>query len=230
LPIGYPRYDKLLNEDKKSKDYIDKLKNSNNKIVIWMPTFRKTESADFPEEKINNSYELPILNSEKDLLKLNEICKINSTVLCIKKHPYQVEYKSSKLNLSNVIFIDNKDLAKDGVDLYSILRYTDGLITDYSSIAIDYILLDKPIGFTLDDFENYSKTRGFSFKEPKKYMPGYHIYNFDDFSLCLENMAKSYDVYIEERNYVMAEVHNKCDNYCERIYREVLKILEDKNG
>jgi len=43
-------------------------------------------------------------------------------------------------------------------------------------------------------------------------------------------MAKSYDVYIEERNYVMAEVHNKCDNYCERIYREVLKILEDKNG
>lgn len=228
LNIGYPRYDLLFKENDKTREYVEKLRNGNNKIIIWMPTFRKTEFGVYPEEKINDSFELPILNSENDLILLNSICKENSAILCIKKHPYQIEYKSSKLELSNIIFIDNDDLVENNIDLYSLMKYTDGLITDYSSIAIDYILIDKAIGFTLDDFENYSKTRGFAFENPKEYMPGYHIYNFEEFKSCLYDISRGNDVYKQNREKIINEVHNKCDNYCRRIYNKITEIMGER--
>ena len=52
------------------------------------------------------------------------------------------------------------------------LGSSDALITDYSSVYFDYLLLDKPIGFTVDDMELYIKDRGFIFNNPEEYMPG----------------------------------------------------------
>lgn len=43
------------------------------------------------------------------------------------------------------------------MDLYEILPHTDLLITDYSSVYFDYLLLDKPIVFTPTDLGEYSK-------------------------------------------------------------------------
>lgn len=228
LPIGYPRYDLLLNENEKTLKYAEKIKGENKKIVIWMPTFRKTGLNEYPEEKaFSSTFDLPLLNGEDDLEELNELCKKQKILLCIKRHPLQLKYNCEKMNLSNIIFIDNDNLVTENIDLYSLLKYTDGLITDYSSVAIDYILLNKPIGFTLADFESYSTVRGFVFDDPKKYMPGHHIYNFEDFKKCLNDIALSNDIYSSNRENIIEEVHNKCDNYCERIcnYLEEINIL-----
>ena len=42
-----------------------------------------------------------------------------------------------------------------------ILGKADALISDYSSAAIDYLILDRPIGFLLKDVEEYGNSRGF---------------------------------------------------------------------
>lgn len=222
LPIGYPRYDLLLNEDKKTEALVKELK-ENNKLIVWMPTFRKTIDGLFPEEKISKNYDMPLLDSNDDFYELNEICKKNNIILCIKRHPFQLEYAAESLELSNIIFIDNKFFNDNNVELYSFLRYSDALITDYSSIAIDYLLLDKPIGFALADFDEYLKTRGFVFKDPLKYMPGYHIYNKEEIKVMLIDIAANIDKHKNSREVIMDEVHNKCDNYCERIKKEIFK-------
>lgn len=219
--IGYPRYDLLFKANEITENYKEKILSNNEKLIIWMPTFRKTDNGDYPEEQIQSNFDLPILNSYEDLINLNKLCKDNKIMLCIKRHPFQIKYNCEKEKLSNIIFIDNKDLNNDKVDLYSLLKYTDGLITDYSSVAIDYILLDKPIAFTLDDFENYKKARGFVFENPLEYMPGNHIYNFQDMIEYIKQVCNNQDLHENERKNVIGKVHNKCDNYCARIVERV---------
>lgn len=226
LPIGYPRYNCFLENNEQTKKKIEKICNDN-KLIIWMPTFRKTERGIFPEEKNIQNYDLPILSSDKEMSELNKICSQTKIVLCVKRHPFQLRYKCENNKFSNIIFIDNNTLLKEDIDLYSLLKYTDGLITDYSSVAIDYLLLNKPIAFTLDDFEEYSKARGFVFKDPKKYMPGHHIYNFKDMKEYIEDVGKNKDLYKKDRQNIMNEVHNPCDDYCERIIKKIKELKEE---
>lgn len=233
LDLGYPRYDLLQENNKQTEEYVKNISN-NNRLILWMPTFRTTNNTKankgyFPEEKSYIDFDLPILNSTEEIKKLNSLCEKKKITLCIKRHPNQKEYSFENLSLSNIIFISNDTLIKNNIDLYSLLKYTEGLITDYSSVAIDYLILDKPIAFTLDDFEKYSKTRGFVFKNPKKYMPGYHIYNFNDMKNFIEDIGNNVDNYKSDRQVIMNEVHNPCKNYCERIINKIDELMEEKN-
>lgn len=226
VDIGYPRYNLFYMQDNNAEKIINEMK-KNNKLVMWMPTFRKTGNNYYPEESIKEEYELPLLKSDQDLTNLNKICKKYQITLLIKRHPMQVEYQCEKLKLSNIFFISNTFFEDNKIELYSLLRYTNGLITDYSSIAIDYLLLDKPIGFTLDDFESYEKTRGFAFENPKKYMPGQHIYNYDDMKSYIIDIGNNQDKYKKNRKEIIDEVHNKCNDYCQRIIEFISKITKE---
>ena len=50
---------------------------------------------------------------------------------------------------------------KKGLSVYALLRNADALITDYSSAYFDYMLLNRPIAFTVEDIEEYRKRSGF---------------------------------------------------------------------
>jgi CDP-glycerol glycerophosphotransferase (TagB/SpsB family) len=55
-------------------------------------------------------------------------------------------------------------LMDNSIDIYPILPYTDVLITDYSSILYDYLLLeDKRVILYLYDYEDYVKDRDFNY-------------------------------------------------------------------
>ena len=222
LPIGYPRYDILLNDNEKTKRKIKDIK-KDNKLIIWMPTFRKSTDGFFDDTNSNSQYDIPLLSGDDELLRLDKICKNKRIILCIKKHPFQTNYQAEKRKLSNILFIDDNYLKKQNIELYSLLRYSDALITDYSSVAIDYLLLDKPIGFLLADFDQYSKTRGFVFNNPLEYMPGYHIYNIDELERMLYDISIGKDNYKKKRQQIINRVHNKCKNYNERIIKELFK-------
>lgn len=70
------------------------------------------------------------------------------------------------------------------------MGYSDALITDYSSVCVDYLIVDKPIAYTLDDYEVYKQTRGFVFEDPHEYMPGHHLYRFSDLERLLLLLLK----------------------------------------
>ena len=217
LPIGYPRYDLFYKESKEAVDFADVLKQGNQKLVLWMPTYRKTISGIFDVEKIEGYFELPILKSEEELERLNAFCKQQQIMLCIKRHPQQIKYQCEDMKLSNVVFLSNEDFDKNNTEIYSFLQYINGLITDYSSIAIDYILLDKPMAFTLNDMEDYRDAQGFVFDDPLTYMPGHHLYNYDDVISFLTDIQTNKDIYRSNRTEIFKEVHNTCENYCKRI-------------
>ena len=75
----------------------------------------------------------------------------------------------------------------------------DAMITDYSSIYWDYLVLDRPIGFTEDDAEDYGKGRGFIMDDPEKYKPGMKLKTIDDFYKFVDDLAAGVDDYKEQR-------------------------------
>lgn len=217
LPIGYPRYDQMKNVSEETKAFYSRLKGSFDRVILWMPTYRKTERNEFAVSKMQGYFELPVVDSEDQLRQLNEGCRKNNILLCVKRHPKQIRYACEQIGLSNIVFLSNQDLDEKNVDLYGLFACADALVTDYSSSAIDYLLTDKPMAFTLNDMEDYGKTQGFVFPDPLKYMPGDHLYRLDDFLKFLEEIRAGEDPHKKERDQIMRETHNPCANYCERI-------------
>jgi len=78
-------------------------------------------------------------------------------VLLIKSHPSDnniiIKECSNIINISNIEY-----------DVQEILYYTDILISDYSSIYIDFLLTNKPIIFYPYDKDDYLKNRNMYFK------------------------------------------------------------------
>ena len=108
--------------------------------------------------------------------------------------------------------------------MYQFLTLTDALISDYSSVAVDYMLLDKPIAYLLEDFEQYKKVRGFVFEDPLEYMPGYHIYSNEELDRFLSDIHNHKDIYKEKRAHKLSVMHNQCNNYSKRIW-ETIKAM-----
>lgn len=217
LTIGYPRYDEFFRVSDATVKMVSDIRGGAEKLIVWMPTYRKTEISQFAVSKLKSAFELPILQSKDDLVRLDRKCSESGVRICVKRHHYQLRYESEDLDLQNIVFIDDGDFIKAGASLYGLLACTDGLITDYSSVAIDYLLLDKPMAFTLDDFDEYGDVQGFVFDDPLKYMPGAHLYRYDDLAGFIDAAARGEDGHREERLSIMDEVHDPCGDYCGRI-------------
>ena len=158
-------------------------------------------------------------------MELNDFCKKNRILIVIKKHYLQIPYDFGENVLTNIIYLENKDLDENQVQLYEFIHYADALVSDYSSVAIDYLLVDRPLGFTLDDYHAYTESRGWVFDDPLEYMPGHHIYDMDQFKQFLLDVKSGQDDYKEQRAAVRAKTHNVCENYCQRVldYFEIKK-------
>ena len=201
--MGNPRND-LLFRPKKLENQ------SGNKTVIWMPTFRHGIGMKETEKSIPVIDDSNIKNLDEHLIKLG-------IDLYIKPHPLQIDCldninKSNKLN--NITLITDDALRKSGVSLYEFLGSTNALLTDYSSVYFDYMLLDRPIGFAIDDMMEYMANRGFSIDDPQRYMPGKMIYTFDDLIAFFHDVAEDKDEYRTERNKIcqIVNVYKDSDN------------------
>lgn len=220
LPLGYPRYKWFFDNKLRALQFLSNISNINAKYkIIWMPTYRKTESRTFRENQLETPFDIPIISNIQEFKRLNEYCRELNINLIIKRHPKQLEYNNSNHNLSNIIFLTNEQLEKADIQLYELLCTVDALITDYSSVAIDFLLIDKPIGFTLDDFYEYKKVRGFVFDDPLQYMPGEHIFTYDDLLKFIKDIEGKKDEYKEQRAKVRRIAHNETDDYCDRILK-----------
>lgn len=201
--LGNPRNDELFKEDRLQDDYI---KGNAENLVIWLPTYREYDE----------NFAKTIIDKEK-LNLLNEFLKTKKCKMIIKLHPLQ-EADVKEQEYSNIEFALQENLNKKNITVYTLLRNADALITDYSSVYFDYLLLDKPIAFTIDDIERYKKERGFVFENPQEYMPGPHIENLEEIKEFISNVAEGIDKYKERRHFVNDKVnYYKDGNSCKRI-------------
>lgn len=158
------------------------------KLLLWLPTYRDGNS------------EIEILSPEQ-LETLNGLCKKYGWQVLIKLHPLSNMTVSefSEYRRENIKIIDNNEFECSGMDLYTLLKQSDCLITDYSSVFFDYLLLDRPIGFAVEDIEDYSSERGFTIEDPCGFMPGEFFSDGKGMLEFIESVFEGKDRYREKR-------------------------------
>ena len=216
LPLGYPRYDWLRTKDSAVQGIIETFKkNKDTKIILWMPTFRIDKRGKCTES--NSISQFPLMDDNRKWKDLDELCIEKNIVLIVKLHPFQTEYGIPFDRFSNIIKIDNQFFDDIDIPMYKFVALTDALISDYSSIGIDYLIVNHPLAFTLDDFEEYKKTRGFIIEDPRIYMPGHHLYTYEELKGFLSDVSEGKDLYKEKRERVLGDLITPSNNYCESI-------------
>ena len=105
-----------------------------------------------------------------------------------------------------------------------LLNLFDVLITDYSSIYIDYLLLDRPIIFIPYDKQEYLNKRGMNF-EYDKVTPGYKPENMEEFLQSLNKILLNKDEFKEDRkltNDIFNDIRTPCSkNICSYIKKNI---------
>ena len=170
--LGLPRLDYYFeNHDlnKLKEDFCKRYDiDSNKKIILYAPTFRE-------EEKYNNVF------NYLNLKKFNEVLG-SDYVLALRLHPKIKDFY--KENIESIEkYVDCSDYPSE----QELMMLSDVLITDYSSIMIEFAVLNRPIMFFVYDLDNYLKTeRGFYY-DFKKTVPGKLVYNSDELINAIKN-------------------------------------------
>ena len=171
-PLGLPRMDYYFenhNLNKLKKDFCEKYSLSQDKkIILYAPTFRD-------EEKFNNVF------NYLDLDKFNEKLS-DEYILALRLHPKIKDfYKDDISAQGKYVDVSNWESEQE------LMLISDVLITDYSSIMIEYSALNKPtVFFTYDLNEYLANERGFYY-DFKTTVPGPIVYTSDELIDVIEN-------------------------------------------
>lgn len=207
LTMGMPRLDYFGDDNSKIRNKVESEYGLSRykKVFLWMPTFRESNHKEISEEYLKTETHLPIIETEMVLDRFNLFLRERSLLMILKIHPLQKNLPVFKKNYSNIIFLRDEQLHEINVQLYQFITLTDALITDYSSISADYMLLNRPMIFTLDDYEEYKESRGeFLPGNAIDYWTGAHVYNLKEFCSAIEEIEKGKDSYKKEREQLIS--------------------------
>lgn len=207
---GVPRND-LLNKIQGISKMEDILSLSliNKSIIFYMPTFR-IRIKDTLKDGNNVFIENELFNS-KNIIEFDKWLTTNNMLFVVKLHPHEEKHVYNLVKKTeNIKLILSKDLEHRKIDLYEILGCADYLITDYSSVYIDMLLLDIPLIFTNNDIDEYSRNRGLLF-EYNEVTPGPKIKTLEKlkYELIKYELDKTY--YSNERYTIKNKFHKYMD-------------------
>lgn len=176
VPItGYPRNDIFFTEKASPQ--------KKQKKILYAPTHRREGKGKHIQE---------ILPAPQEYENLNALLKRIGADLYFRLHYFDAQFLPPLENYSN-ISVSNHD------DIQEVLLATDILITDYSSIYFDYLLLDRLIIFTPFDIEDYLQNdREFHFRY-EEVTPGPIAKNWTETMRYIEEGIKTPDKYKEQR-------------------------------
>ena len=185
------------------------------KVLLWVPTFRQSDYLGYDD---SSTEALVPLFSEDEYGEINEALSKYDMLLIVKLHPCQSVHGYKRTAFSNFILYSHEDFIEAGFELYDLMGQVDGLIGDYSSASLQFLLTGKPLAYVIPDYEEYAQKRGFVFDDPKHYMPGHIITTKEEFFSFLSDFANGNDPYPERRKEIRDEVHFYQDcNSCSRI-------------
>ncbi|HHV39631.1 MAG TPA: CDP-glycerol--glycerophosphate glycerophosphotransferase [Tepidimicrobium sp.] len=218
---GYPRNDYLLNANGIENLNILLDEKINGNIVLYMPTYR------YDRENIDNIFGF----SEFCIDSFYKFLDNNNIILLLKLHPNEEKTLASKYKKymgERIRLITSDDLETQEMDLYKIVNAADLLITDYSSIYFDYLLLNKPIIFTPVDLEHYRENRGLLLEPYEYWTPGPKCIGQEQLQNEILKSLDNPEYYQEERENMRNIFHKYQDgSSTDRVMELIEKIMEE---
>lgn len=174
LPIGAPRTDcffKKVNEERIRADFDKAYPECRGKrLILYAPTFRDNKADDL---RLLDSIDVKAFNDRFG----------DTSRLLIRLHP-QVHNSTVDLNGATDV--------SSFTNLSVLIRICDVMVTDYSSICMDFALLEKPLYFYAFDLEKYTSDRAF-YNDYESYVPGPVARDFQTLlNLINNNVSQTY--------------------------------------
>ena len=167
--IGYPRIDRTIKLPVERLNEIRSICNAaDKKLVLYAPTWRGEHSKAYIDvEKLKN--DLQSLVSE-------------DYAIAFRGH-HMLESQLAHLGVNGVTLVPSD------IDTNELLGAIDLLITDYSSIAFDFFVTEKPIVYYTYDVEEYFEQRGLYF--PIEHLPGTIALTIEEVKSAIQNYLTS---------------------------------------
>jgi hypothetical protein len=124
-------------------------------FVVWMPTFR-AQAVPGRGVAVQGVSVTSALADDPVLRGLAERAAAEGVQLVVKTHAYDAD----DWGVLPVTRLTSDDLWRAGLSIYQFLGLAGGLVSDYSSVWVDYLPLDRPIALYCPDLDAYVADRG----------------------------------------------------------------------
>lgn len=163
--LGAPRNDRMLSA---SRDDVRKRMGwTEQPRWLWLPTYRSAVRGGLRTD-VSSPNGLPF--DDDALRRLDRGLAERGISVILKPHP--LSDQSLPADLEHLQILGQKQLDRSGVSLYELLGATDGLVTDVSSVWLDYLLTQRPIVFAFPDVDAYRSSRGINLEPYEEWVPG----------------------------------------------------------
>ena len=203
--VGQPRCDVLMRPDRPDPE----------RLILWLPTYRSSQRLGSRNAELDTETSLPACGSSEELKRLDELLSSLGWRLVIKPHPMQDPIPCESL--------ESIEILGQEADINELMLRSAALITDYSSVYFDYLLLNRPIGFTAADIGRYGEERGFTVSDPAALMPGAKLGGFEALCRFVTDTAAGIDGHAYDRRRINELVNSHQDGHAaERIAHKFL--------
>lgn len=203
--LGMPRNDALFHhEEMKKERWLEGL--DGRFIITYMPTHRLYGVGELTP--------VPFANNAR----YQEWMRDNHVVLLMKQHP-NMKAKDSAPVYCDVI----RDISDSGLDPQVVIYHTDVLISDYSSVWLDYLLLRRPlITYLYDDFEKNDAGLNIDIRRDT---PGHLCYTEEELFNTIQKIYADYEEMKPTWSQIAKFYKDPDGNSCQRYYDEIAKEL-----
>lgn len=222
--LGQPWDDALFEEADTSKLFpFAPGMNSESKAVLYAPTWRTGAK---PKRTLKNLFQTYASVNDRpqtwffpfddfDVDDLQKKLEKENTYIFIRAHALDMDATKELVTHPNIVSLDQASCP----DIMTMLNLFDLLITDYSSIYLDFLLLKRPMIFLPYDLEEYLQNPGLNL-DYDSVTPGpkpnsYSMFVEELFSLLRNN------TYREEIEQVKSTFHTYESGNCQRIFEYI---------
>lgn len=218
LISGIPRNDFLFEHKERIWEAIGVRRDKYKKVFFWLPTYRTSTLGDIIEDGVEagNVFNISDFPSEKFSAFLEQ-----EQCLCIIK-PHPLAPRNAEAFPDNILVIDEEWMWQRGLLLYQILAEVDFLVSDISSVMVDFALLDRPMIVCFEDSEEYKAKRKMVFEPIEDWLPGEIVHGYEGLKEAISSCVAGGDRSQEKRRMLCEQFHSNQDG---RSTERLLEIL-----
>lgn len=172
-------------------------------VITYLPTFRDKSRQVFSFQKVNNQ-------------EVSHMLEEKNAVLLERQH-FVRRSSNNGQRVGNYLNLD------ETVDTQDILLITDLLISDYSSVYVDFIAVNKPIIHFLYDNDDYLKNdRGTYAIDPRREFAGPVAYTIPELLSIIGNKNNFFEKYRLRANKNLEFNQNYNSRFID-LYKDIIK-------
>ncbi|MBX3283864.1 MAG: CDP-glycerol glycerophosphotransferase family protein, partial [Actinobacteria bacterium] len=191
---GLPRNDVLVSSASAPVPAAVRAITGGRPLVVWLPTYRRSAGED-GVDGVDTGTATQFAGGTPEAVNA-AMARLGAHAV-VKSHP--LAPRPDVARLSNLDVWSEDDLDASGLTLYELLAHADVLVSDHSSVWIDFLLTGRPVVFAVSDLEAYEESRGFYFDPVTDLFPGPLVTDLDALERELGELLAGHDAWAERR-------------------------------